>query len=344
MDKRKDVDREFLDARDQAERLRRLAREAEVNDASNSTVPGAETRKRLARIARRLDDATGDYDDPVSVYSVLRDFDSLPESDRRRILNGWRPVTRRPRSADVLPFVAENLPLKRVLCLMLGSEHAVGCQDYDFCDDEESVRITIVEGTSKEEVERALRCFATLVDRDWKGLIDDDPSWSYSDRRGEIWRAYDFQRREVGLLVTYTNELNRPIAFIDGTGTGGLGGKRARQIAEEIAAEPAMAANGNCIDLRAYGRDNSEEPTPGWLYGLLVEPVDVDLDFAEMRSPRPHCRFMRVRMREQDPSLPRFSSPDLYEYPLKNGGSPIAPTAPQPASKTSGKAKATAAR
>jgi len=351
MGRQKDTDREFLDAEDQASHLRRLAHEADLDDMRRSTPLGVVAKGRTAEITRTLNEAVlwprDDGPDPRSVYEALRAFDALSERDKRRVLQGWKPQSRRPRAADVLRIVAMGFPLSRVLRMVPAGGSAVGCQDFAFLDSESPVQLIVREGAKREDVRQVLRWFDDLIDREWDRLIEDDPSACYTPRVGEVWRAFDFQRCECGLLVTYENEIDRPIAFVDTSEISGFGmsTERARELAEAIAATPSLASDGGCIDLRAYGAEDSEEPTPGWLYGLYCEPVDVEQEHAERVSPAPYCRFLARRMRERDADLPRYSHPERYARPAKkNGGTPSHPTAPKPPSNGSGETSSTAAR
>jgi hypothetical protein len=174
----------------------------------------------------------------------------------------------------------------------------------------------------------------------WESLIVAAPLGVFRRRSGQVWRVFDFRGIDCdALLVTAENDIDRPIAYIDRSV---MMQHASIALARRIAANSDVATDPRCVDLRSYGYENSPLPTPGFLYGLRCEPLDEDSESPQLLTPRPYCRFLAQQLREQEPR--RSDAVDLYEPASENGGSPIRPTAPQPASKTSGKANATAAR
>lgn len=360
------TERDFLDRAALLKRYTHLARDfdpmprEQLGELMTPDVLDDPDGNLLAKLATANMDTDDGHPDPDRVGAGLRAFDAVPHDERQKILNGWAPIDadRRPRGVDVLASLAAHAPLARVIVLGVAVKPPTAItddatatridvqarQEWTPLDPPDAVRLVVQEGTPFEHVAAALSAIRHELRANWQQHVDAVPAGVFRRRRGQVWKAYDFQQCVAGYLITAENDLDRPIAFIDSTEIGGIGDAGARAIAEEIARNFTTAGNGRCIDLRAFGWNDSREPMPGWVYGLACEPLDADLDFDEMRTPRPFCRFLASRMQQQAPNLAPVDSVDLFEPAVQqNGGSPNRPTVPQPASKGNGKAKATAA-
>lgn len=93
----------------------------------------------------------------------------------------------------------------------------------------------------------------------------------------QVWQCKMPDDFEVGFLVTEPGRLDRPIAFCIADPAEGRTEKYARETAHEIADNPrclevAVFFQGPAIDLRHFGKLDSNAPMPRWVYGLQCRP------------------------------------------------------------------------
>jgi hypothetical protein len=121
-----------------------------------------------------------------------------------------------------------------------------------------------------------------------------------------VWEAETFDGRAMGFLVTEPGDINRPVALVCPVMRSDDEDEKdrlynARIHAEWIADDHALAGRSfdqPVIDLRRYGRPDSTEPVPGFVYGLRCRPVEDDGTTVDVEpvEPAPFCRFRLAAM------------------------------------------------
>lgn len=161
-------------------------------------------------------------------------------------------------------------------------------------------------------------------------LIEEQSKWP-----GEIWLAFDDDKplpndedmAHVGYLITANGNVDKLIAFIP-MRPGAEGSDRALSEAVSVAQFPdSMFDSATFIawDLRRFGHRDSDEPTPEFLYRLMVVRDHEPARFA--RRLFPFCRFRMAHLLEQFTAM-QWPDVDRNEYPeimiepynMKDGG------------------------
>lgn len=115
----------------------------------------------------------------------------------------------------------------------------------------------------------------------------------------EVWQCKSCDDFEVGFLVTEPGRLDRLIAFAMSDSAESSTEKYARQTAYEIAENPhclevAVFFRGPAIDLRPFGKPDSNAPMPRWIYSLQCRP-DGDKGSYQF-TPTPYCRILHQQL------------------------------------------------
>jgi hypothetical protein len=126
----------------------------------------------------------------------------------------------------------------------------------------------------------------------------------------EIWEAYTLDGRVVGYLVTEEGNVDRPVAMVccDKDHSDDSQVENAIIHAEWIADDHALAGRSYdqaVIDLCHYGRANSVEMMPGFVYGLKCWPLNDDRTIADVKpvEPAPFCKFRLAAMQAKASSV-----------------------------------------
>ena len=305
--------------------------------------------EHLARLARQRDPAFGEQikfaglveDDNSPNVATLRAsrraFDDLPEDEQRRILAGWRPVRDRPRGRRVAADMLHASGMIRAMLISPDNDmRPVVWHDYVFTDSTSPVEIIVKEGALADDVLNVLESVMAKIETSWREMIDRVPKPIFEPIAGQVWKASDFQGCFTGYLVTDAGNLDRPIAYVDASGAWELSEEEALAVAEKIAADPRTAGYQRCIDLRAYGYDDSRLPTPAFVYALWCEPVGDDAGVQPMH-PSPFCKFRALTLKEQEAAI--FWDRVYPSSAQRKRGQSEGQTVLSPASKANGEAR-----
>jgi hypothetical protein len=122
-----------------------------------------------------------------------------------------------------------------------------------------------------------------------------------------VWQAREILSGSfVGFLVTEPGNLDRPVAMVlnvegfePDSGQHPQSTGEMWRLAAEVSIDHALISARPVVDLRQYGKPNSESPMPGWIYGLECREIDDDLrPNGAPLQPAPFCRF-RLAMLEK---------------------------------------------
>lgn len=136
----------------------------------------------------------------------------------------------------------------------------------------------------------------------------------------QIWNADDAFGMFVGYLITEPGKAHRPIAFVsydDGRMADDL--NKAFHLAQRLTFSdewrtwkfPLQASH--VTDLRAFGRLDSIEPFPAFVFSLRCSPAaepdgsrPMEISGSTPLEPRPFCRFMLLQMQANEPKPGRL--------------------------------------
>jgi hypothetical protein len=135
---------------------------------------GGPVREMFAAYERNLHGNDDWWPTADEAFRLVHAFYTLPDYDRRKLLNGWAPTPFPVHSTDErFGFVdsATSDRIGEVLGLEIGDDHISATRSADVIPSASPVTATILQGVSKHVALKALKDFAEALDRAWDELV-----------------------------------------------------------------------------------------------------------------------------------------------------------------------------